>query len=98
MNENRRETRFDVESPVNVAAWIDGRRVELGSCVLTDVSASGVCLRSQAAAPLGTKVEIVATRFELTGTVRHCEVIPTGYKLGVSIITIEFADSENPPA
>ncbi len=54
---------------------------------LEDISTNGVCLQTEEAFPIGTRLEIKHSRGQFSGEVRYCKFCePVGYFLGVEFI------------
>jgi hypothetical protein len=82
MKERRAETRFMCAALVNIRICdAEGSREAIGN--LEDISASGACIRLEAAAAGGSDIEIVCAKCRLKGKVRYCRFTDLGYDAGI---------------
>ena len=60
---------------------------EMITANLEDISSNGVCLQTEDALPIGTRLEIQHSRGQFSGEVRYCKFCePVGYFLGIEFI------------
>lgn len=64
-------------------SWKEAARYRRAMALLEDISASGACLQTEGAVPLGVKIHWRSPNQEFSGTVRYCEYREIGYFVGV---------------
>ena len=76
------------ESRALTAALIDivDQHEDISTCVLEDVSSSGVCIHSDIALQVGVKVKVNAASVVHDGLVRYCKPCGEGFTVGIEFI------------
>jgi hypothetical protein len=87
INERRRESRALTAALIEITDEHD----DISTCVLEDISSSGVCIHSDIALAVNMQVKVNAASTVHDGVVRHCKPCGDGFTIG-----IEFLDGRWP--
>jgi hypothetical protein len=81
-DERRRESRALTAALIEIA----DEHADISTCVLEDISSSGVCIHSDIALQVGVSVKVNAASVVHDGAVRHCKPCGEGFTIGIEFI------------
>jgi hypothetical protein len=81
-DDRRRESRALTAALIEIV----DQHQDMSTCVLEDISSSGVCIHSDIALQVGVQVKVNAASVVHDGVVRHCKPCGEGFTIGIEFI------------